>query len=93
MPFRSDSARLSRTSAAGVAAGDYAGLKRDGVDPYPDGDLSLWIREYGDRGATVVPLPDEACDSATAIPAENEAGTWFVVVDLWTVEEGRSVFA
>jgi len=30
---------------------------------------------------------------ARAIPAENEAGTWFVVVDLWTVEEGRSDFS
>ena len=73
-----------------VAAGDYAGLKRDGIDSYPDGDLSLWIREYGDGGATLVPLPDEAWDSAQASPADHEPGTWFVVVDLWTLEEGRS---
>ena len=73
-----------------VAAGEYADLKRDGIDSYPDGDLSLWAREYGDGGATVVPLADEAWDTVQAIPIENEPGTWFVVVDLWTVEESRS---
>jgi hypothetical protein len=73
-----------------VAEGDYVGLKRDGIDPYPDADLSLWIREYGERGATVVRLPEEAWEHAEAYPADGVPGTWSVVVDLWTAEEGRS---
>ena len=73
-----------------IADGDYAGLTRDGIDPHPDADLSLWIREYGDRGATIVRLPEEAWDYAEASPADGVPGTWFVVVDLWTAEEGRS---
>jgi hypothetical protein len=75
---------------ARVADGDYAGLKRDGIDPHPDADLSMWIREYGDRGATVVRLPEAAWEFAEAFPAEGVPGTWFVVVDLWTAEEGHS---
>ncbi len=73
-----------------VADGDYVGLKQDGIDPHPDADLSLWVREYGDRGATVLRLPEEAWEYAEANAADGVPGTWFVVVDLWTAEEGRS---
>jgi hypothetical protein len=72
-----------------LAAGDFAGLKRDGIDPYPDADLSLWIRNYGSAGATIVPLPEEAWESAGAIPTVRP-GEWAIVVDLWTREEGKS---
>ena len=79
-------------------AGDFGGLKRDGIDPYPDSDLGLWIREYGrppgsgDPGcATLTALPEEAWRYAEVV--FEEAGPprrWGVVIDLWTVEEGRS---
>jgi len=74
---------------ARLAAGDYEGLKRDGIDPYPDADLSYWIRDYGPAGATIVPLPEEAWASADAFETVMP-GEWAVVVDLWTREEGRS---
>jgi hypothetical protein len=73
-----------------LAAKDYEGLKRDGTDPYPDADLSMWIRDYGGSGATIVSLPDEAWDVATALELADQPGTWHVVVDLWTEEEGHS---
>jgi hypothetical protein len=73
-----------------VAAGDYEGLKRDGIDPYPDAELSHWIRNYGPAGATIVPLPEEAWASAGAIPVTVRPGEWAVVIPLWTREEGRS---
>jgi hypothetical protein len=81
-----------------LVAGDYEGLKRDGIDLCEACDLGLWIREYGrapgtgepDR-ATLVPLPEEAWDSAEVV-FENPGPprVWAVVVDLWTAEEGRS---
>jgi hypothetical protein len=69
-----------------MAAGDHEGLKRDGIDPYRDADLSLWIRDYGPAGATIVPLPVEAWASADAFPIEGRPHRWAVVVDLWTRE-------
>ena len=73
-----------------LAALDYQGLKRDGIDPLPDSDLSMWIRNYGDAGATVVPLPDEAWAEAEAWPVDARPGEWWVVLPLWTREEGMS---
>ena len=81
-----------------LVAGDFEGLKRDGIDPYPDSDLGVWIREYGrtpgsdDPGrATLVSLPEETWQYAEVV--FEDAGPprkWSVVVDLWTAEEGRS---
>ena len=59
-----------------LAALDYQGLKRDGIDPLPDSDLSFWIRNYGEAGATIVPLPDEAWVEAAAGPVDGRAGHW-----------------
>ena len=73
-----------------LAALDYQGLKRDGVDPFPDSDLSVWIRNYGDAGATIVPLPDQAWAEADARPVDARPGQWWVVLPLWTREEGMS---
>jgi hypothetical protein len=73
-----------------LAAGDYQGLKRDGIDPHPEADLSLWIRNYGTAGATIVPLPEEAWASAEAVPVAARPGQWAVVLGLWTQEEGMS---
>lgn len=73
-----------------LAALDYQGLKRDGIDPLPDSDLSWWIRNYGDAGATIVPLPGEAWAEADAGPVDARPGHWWVVLPLWTREEGMS---
>jgi hypothetical protein len=76
---------------ARLAALDYEGLKRDGIDPSPDdADLSMWIRNYGETGATIVPLPDVAWAKAEAWPIEAHPDQWFAVLDLWTQEEGMS---
>ena len=73
-----------------LAALDYQGLKRDGIDPFPDSDLSVWIRNYGGAGATIVPLPGEAWAEADAVPIDARPGQWWVVLPLWTREEGMS---
>ena len=73
-----------------LAALDYEGLKRDGTDPRPDSDLSMWIRNYGDGGATIVPLPGEAWAEADAWPVDASPGQWWVVLPLWTREHGMS---
>ncbi len=73
-----------------LVAGDYQGLKRDGIDPDPAADLSLWIRNYGLTGATIAPLPEEARASADAVPITGRPGEWAVVLPLWTQEEGMS---
>jgi hypothetical protein len=82
-----------RPALAGIverlAALDYQGLKRDGIDPFPDSDLSVWIRNYGDAGATIVPLPDQAWAEADAWPVDARPGQWWVVLPLWT-REGMS---
>lgn len=73
-----------------LAAGDFAGLVRDGVAPTREGpdDLGFehWLVEYP---ATLVDLPDEAWPFTDHEPTD-EAEVWDVSVDLWTAEEGRS---
>jgi hypothetical protein len=81
-----------------LVAGDFEGLRRDGIDPYPDSDPGVWIREYGrtpgsddPARATLISLPEEAWQYAEVVL--EDAGPprkWRVVVDLWTLEEGRS---
>mgnify|MGYP003452711211 FL=1 len=81
-----------------LVAGDYKGLKRDGIDRHEDRDLGLWIREYGrapgtdEPGrATLVPLPEDAWESAEVVFEDpGPPRVWGVVIDLWTAEEGRS---
>jgi hypothetical protein len=73
-----------------IAEGDFDGLKRDGIDPYPEADLGLWIRQYGPSGATVVPLPPEAWTSSEAIAIDGQPGVWAIVVDIWTTDESPS---
>jgi hypothetical protein len=81
-----------------LVAGDYEGLRRDGIDPNEARDLGLWIREYGrapvsgEPGrATLVPLPEAAWDWAEVVFEDSgPPRVWGVVVDLWTLEEGHS---
>jgi hypothetical protein len=60
-----------------LAALDYQGLKSDGIDPFPDSDLSVWIRNYGSSGATIVPLSDGAwaeADDGPVMPVPASGG-------------------
>ncbi len=73
-----------------LVAKDYAGLRADGLvagsnDP-DDDSVGLWIEQYP---ATLVPLPPEAWEHAMA-GETVEPRVWWVTVDLWTAEEGRS---
>ena len=70
---------------------DYAGLARDGyvscTDDPVDTSVGTWIEDYP---ATLVPLPDEAWEHAERGRWINLPDAWWVTVDLWTSEEGRS---
>lgn len=70
------------------AQGDY-GLARGirGVEAVPVATAEQ-IRDYlADYGATLVELPDDTWETSVA----QWTGThWDILVDLWTVEEGRS---
>jgi hypothetical protein len=74
-----------------LVAKDYAGLARDGhvsyTDDPDDTTIGTWIEEYP---ATLVPLPDEAWEHAERGRWINLPNAWWVIVDLWTAEEGRS---
>jgi hypothetical protein len=70
---------------------DYDGLVRDGLfEPGYDArpaQVARWIEEYP---ATLVDLPDEAWATSIWGRVVVEQDTWWVVVDLWSAEEGRS---
>lgn len=74
-----------------LVARDYAGLARDGYVPHAgrssDTTIGEWIERYP---ATLVPLPEEAWAWAERGRCVDDPDTWWVVVDLWTAEEGRS---
>lgn len=74
-----------------LVVGDYAGLAADGLVSYTDdpADTSIgrWIEDYP---AHLVDLPDEAWAYSEHGPWVNAPGSWWVIVDLWTAEEGRS---
>jgi hypothetical protein len=71
-----------------VAAGDVDGLRRDPQITLADPDDPLyWVRDYP---ATVVSLPEEAWRFAGAFTAGGDGCPWYVHLDLWTAEEGRS---
>lgn len=54
-------------------------------------DTACQIREYiNDYGEDLVPLPSATWDSSVCIWSGNH---WEVLVDLWTINEGRSDLA
>jgi len=68
--------------------GDYL-LARgvDGVRPVSRGLAEFFADNVEAYGATLTPLPDEAWQSSIYL---RDEGFWEVLVDLFTVEEGRS---
>ena len=74
-----------------LAAKDYAGLARDGLVSHSaqanDPGIGTWLEDYP---ATLTRLPAEAWDHAERGRLSNSPEAWWVVVDLWTAEEGRS---
>ncbi|MFD3704039.1 hypothetical protein ACFWUP_12890 [Nocardia sp. NPDC058658] len=60
----------------------------DSVEPISD-DLAAHIRGSIDAyGATLIELPDQTWESSCTM--WRGGGSWEVLVDLWTAEEGRS---
>jgi len=58
-----------------------------GVDRIPE-ETAAQIEEYlSDYGATLVPLPEETWKTSVCAWSGQD---WAALVDLWTVEEGRS---
>ena len=74
-----------------LVAKDYSGLAADGFIAYTsdpnDGSIGTWIDDYP---ATLVPLPDDAWEFAERGRCVDDPSVWWVVLDLWTAEEGRS---
>ncbi|WP_193367728.1 DUF7668 domain-containing protein [Pelagibius marinus] len=68
--------------------GEFERLELDGrIGRLTAAELSRALSEYGGK---LVPLPDDAFDSADCYPIEGEASKWAVDLPLWTREEGRS---
>jgi hypothetical protein len=70
---------------------DFDGLNADGLlDPALASDsarFAYWIDRYP---ASLVDLPDDVWAVADRTPMPDRPDTWWVVVPLWTAEEGRS---
>jgi hypothetical protein len=74
-----------------LVLGDYAGMAADGLISYSndptDASIGRWIKEYP---AHLVDLPADAWAYSEHGPDINVPGSWWVIVDLWTAEEGHS---
>ncbi|HJQ24166.1 MAG TPA: hypothetical protein VKA60_09650 [Blastocatellia bacterium] len=58
-----------------------------GVAPISDETASQVAEYIQDYGATLIELPEETWDSSVCMWMGN---TWDALIDLWTLEEGRS---
>jgi len=73
---------------AALVRGDYESLDTDDRSGRVGADgLRRSVTEYG---RTLVELPNVAFDLAESGEVSMRSGAWWVVVPLWTVEEGRS---
>lgn len=74
-----------------LVVGDYAGLAADGLVSYTDdpsdATIGRWIEDYP---AKLVELPPEAWRYSEYGRRIGAPQSWWVIVDLWTAEEGRS---
>jgi hypothetical protein len=76
-----------RKVVAAFAEGDFALQGLAGVEP-ASASTGSHVREYlAGYGATLVSLPEETWESSVCIWSGHH---WDVLIDLWTLEEGRS---
>jgi hypothetical protein len=52
--------------------------------------LLLWVREYSEGGATLVPQPEEIWSHPRTDVRKLDTGGYLVVVPLWTADESPS---
>jgi hypothetical protein len=71
-----------------LVRGDFDSLDKDGQSGRVGADaLRRSIAEYG---RTLVTLPDDAFDLVEVGEVTARPGEWWIVVPMWTAEEGRS---
>lgn len=71
-----------------LVRGDFESLDRDGRSGRVGADgLRRSIAEYG---RTLIALPDQAFDLADSGTIDTRPAEWWIVVPMWTAEEGRS---
>jgi hypothetical protein len=68
--------------------GDFDALDKDGRSGRVGGGGLR--RSIGEYGGTLAELPDEAFDLAEAGRITERPDGWWIVVPMWTAEEGRS---
>lgn len=71
-----------------LVRGDFASLDRDGRSGRVGAEALQ--RSVSDYGRTLTALPDEAFDLVESGAVDARPGEWWIVVPLWTVEEGPS---
>lgn len=52
--------------------------------------MLVWVHDYGDDGAVLVPQPDEIWTHPWSDALLGVDGTWSIVVPLWTEDEAPS---
>lgn len=70
------------------ARGDFDGLVHDSVDTRA-GDLSLWMRNYGRHGATIVPRWAGMGRRLDASACRHDSSRGAIVTNLWSREDRR----
>jgi hypothetical protein len=74
-----------------LAASGRGPRRRNQSDPGTsdptDDSIGTWIEDYP---ATLISLPDEAWAHAERGRCVDDPNSWWVVIDLWTAEEGHS---
>ena len=71
-----------------LVRGDLASLDRDGRAGRVGAEGIR--RSITDYGRTLTHLPDQAFDLAEAGEVDARPGEWWIVLPMWTAEEGRS---
>jgi len=73
---------------AELVGGNFAALDPDGRSGRVGSDgLRRAVIEYG---RTLLPLPEDAFELGDAGQVAGRLGDWWIVVPMWTAEEGRS---
>jgi len=88
VPFPEDFKAPIADIVAAIVQGDFKALDADGRSGRVGADGLR--RAVADYGRTLIELPEDAYELADAGEVITQPGTWWVVVPLWTAEEGRS---